>query len=108
MKALRRRFTRPANGDRRSTEALVLLLVALFIGVAVAPFASGSPDGYERVAIDAGFADSARDSVTAASPLADYALGPVSAAVGVALLAVLGLCVVALGRVGRVERVAKR
>jgi cobalt/nickel transport system permease protein/cobalt/nickel transport protein len=51
--------------------------VALALAFFVAPHASSSPDGLERVAIDQGFADRAEDSATAAGPLADYAVAGV-------------------------------
>lgn len=53
-----------------------LLLVAaatcVFLVVVVAPLASSSPDGLERVAIDLGFASSATESLADQSPLAGY------------------------------------
>lgn len=59
---------------RRSTTAFVLagLAVALLLAFAVSSFASSEPDGLERVALDQGFADTATEHGTAASPLADY------------------------------------
>jgi hypothetical protein len=47
-------------------------VVALLLAGGVSYFASGSPDGLNRVAEDLGFGDQARDSATAGSPLADY------------------------------------
>lgn len=49
-----------------------LLLVALLLAGVVSYFASASPDGLEHVAHQHGIADTARDSATADSPLADY------------------------------------
>lgn len=48
------------------------LLIALGVGIFVSPFASGSPDGLEKVSIDEGFDETARDHDLADSPLADY------------------------------------
>jgi PDGLE domain len=50
-----------------------VLALALAIGLATAasPFASASPDGLERVAVDHGFGAGAKASE---GPLADYAL----------------------------------
>jgi hypothetical protein len=48
------------------------LLVALGLAVFASPYASSSPDGLERVAIDRGFAEAASDHALADSPLADY------------------------------------
>jgi hypothetical protein len=48
-----------------------LLLAVLVAGVG-SWYASSSPDGLEWSAEEAGFLDTAEDSVTAGSPLADY------------------------------------
>jgi cobalt/nickel transport protein len=50
-----------------------LLMSALLAGV-VSFYASSHPDGLEHVAGGLGFAASARDSATAGSPLAGYAV----------------------------------
>ena len=51
-----------------------VLLVSIILAGFVSLFASSSPDGLERVAEDTGFLDSATDSVSLSSPLADYGL----------------------------------
>ena len=51
--------------------AVALVLSLLVAGVA-SYYASSHPDGLEYVAGQAGFLDSAEDSATADSPLADY------------------------------------
>lgn len=51
---------------------LVGLVVALLVAGVASYYASGHPDGLERVAEQAGFLDTARDSAAADSPLADY------------------------------------
>ena len=51
---------------------LVGLLVALLIAGGGSYYASSHPDGLEHVAGQTGFLDSAEDSTTADSPLADY------------------------------------
>ena len=48
------------------------LLVALALGVFVSPFASSSPDGLEKVAMEKDFDDTAEDHALGDSPLADY------------------------------------
>jgi hypothetical protein len=53
------------------------LLVALFLGLVVSGFASGSPDGLERVAQDKGFLETARDHLFGDGPLAGYAVAGV-------------------------------
>ncbi|MDO9494410.1 MAG: PDGLE domain-containing protein [Nocardioides sp.] len=51
---------------------LVGLMVALLVAGAGSYYASSHPDGLEHVAGQTGFLDSAEDSKTADSPLADY------------------------------------
>jgi cobalt/nickel transport protein len=48
------------------------LLVALLLAGFVSFYASGSPDGLERVAEDKGFLDRAEEHAAAEGPLADY------------------------------------
>lgn len=62
-----------------STRSLVvagLVVSALLAGV-LSFYASGHPDGLEHVAGALGFDTTARDSPTAGSPLADYAVAEV-------------------------------
>jgi len=51
---------------------LVGIAIALAIAGFLSFYASSSPDGLEKVAIDLGFIDSAKDSAVAGSALADY------------------------------------
>lgn len=51
---------------------LVGIAIALVIAGFLSFYASSSPDGLEKVAIDLGFIDSAKDSAVADSALADY------------------------------------
>lgn len=48
------------------------LLLSGFLAGFVSYYASSHPDGLEKVAIDLGFIDSAKDSPTITSPFADY------------------------------------
>ena len=48
------------------------IVVSLFFAGVISNFASGSPDGLEKVAEDTGFIETAQDSAVATSPLADY------------------------------------
>jgi len=50
------------------------LVVALLVAGILSGFASGEPDGLERVSIDEGFDETAEDHTLADSPLADYAV----------------------------------
>jgi cobalt/nickel transport protein len=85
------------TAPRTRTVVVVGLLLALLLAGVGSFYASSSPDGLERAAEVSGFADTARDSATAGSPLADYAVegeegrlsGGVAGVVGV--LVTLGL-----------------
>ena len=50
------------------------LLVALLVAGVLSGFASGDPDGLERVSLDQGFDETAQDHALVDSPLADYAV----------------------------------
>ncbi len=51
---------------------VVALVVSLLLAGVASYYASSHPDGLEHVAEQTGFIDSAEDSATSASPLADY------------------------------------
>ena len=51
---------------------VVALLVSLLVAGVASYYASAHPDGLEHVAEQTGFIDSAEDSATSDSPLADY------------------------------------
>lgn len=53
------------------------LLMALLVAGVLSGFASGDPDGLERVSIDEGFDETAQDHTLADSPLADYTVAGV-------------------------------
>jgi cobalt/nickel transport system permease protein/cobalt/nickel transport protein len=63
-----------SRAPRTRTVWVTGLLLALLIAGVGSWYASASPDGLEWAAEQAGFADTARDSEAAASPLADYAV----------------------------------
>ena len=48
------------------------LLLTVGLALVVSGFASGSPDGLEKVAEDKGFLETAKDHLFADGPLADY------------------------------------
>lgn len=61
--------------DRRLVWFLAAgVAVALIVAGVLSGFASGEPDGLERVSIDQGFEEEAGDHALADSPLADYAV----------------------------------
>jgi hypothetical protein len=62
---------------RRRTFWIAGLLVTLVVAGLVSSYASASPDGLEWAAGESGFADTARDSAVAGSPLADYGVAGV-------------------------------
>lgn len=91
----------------RTTKLFIVggLLVAAAIALFVAPFASSSPDGLEKVAADEGFDGAEVDHRLGDGPLADYQVDgsdderigtAVAGAIGVLLTFGLGLGVVAL------------
>ncbi|HNQ50864.1 MAG TPA: PDGLE domain-containing protein [Candidatus Omnitrophota bacterium] len=53
-------------------EILFGLLAALFLAMALSPFASSFPDGLERVAEDKGFLEKGEAEPVVASPVPDY------------------------------------
>lgn len=72
----------------------VTLLVAVALAVIVAPWASSSPDGLEKVAIEEGFATDARDHALADAPTADYGIAGVDhEGIGTGLAGLLGIAV---------------
>jgi cobalt/nickel transport protein len=68
--------TQPSRSAHPRVRTKVVLLagiiIALLLAGGLSTFASGSPDGLNRVAEDLGFGDRARGSAAAGSPLADY------------------------------------
>lgn len=87
--------------------------VAVLVAALLSPFASSSPDGLERVALDQGFAENAKTTPVEASPLAGYGLAgigsdPVATAVagvvGVAVTFAVGYGIVRLRRRRKVAR----
>jgi hypothetical protein len=82
--------------DKKSFVLFVVggLIVALGLAFFVSPFASTSPDGLNKVAIDKGFDSSATDSATADSPLAGYAVAGVDdASVSKGLSGIIGVAI---------------
>ncbi|ROO89506.1 PDGLE domain-containing protein [Actinocorallia herbida] len=90
-----------STGRRVGTKVFVAagLLVALVLAGFVSYYASGSPDGLEKVAADKGFDAGAEDHASAGSPLADYGVsgvenarlsGGLSGVIGVGVVLVVG------------------
>ncbi len=73
--------------------AVIVLLVTLLVAGGLSLFASGSPDGLEKVATDTGFDATAGDSATSSSPLADYQARFLDGAAGQAVAGIVGVLV---------------
>jgi hypothetical protein len=71
-------MTGQRRGVSNKTFAVAAVLLALLLGGVVSYYASGSPDGLNRVAEDKGFIDEERASAAADSPFADYSTRDVS------------------------------
>jgi hypothetical protein len=84
------------------------LVLAVALAFLVAPWASGEPDGLERVAIDEGFAETATDHPLGDSPTADYGVeGVDDDRLGTGLAGALGIAVtfaLAFGALALVRR----
>jgi hypothetical protein len=88
---------------RLSIAAFVVagLLVAGLLVVFVAPHASSTPDGLEKIAAETGIDRDARPSAVADGPLADYGVAGVdSATAGTIVAGVIGVAVTFIVIVG--------
>ncbi len=80
---------------------LGFLAVALLLAAVVSYFASGNPDGLEKVGIDTGFGETARDHSLGGSPFADYGTAGIDSAFwSTAVSGIVGVLVTALIGVG--------
>jgi len=80
--------------DRRTWGFLAagLILTLVIAGIA-SGFASGEPDGLEKVAIDQGFDDAAADHALADGPLADYQAGDDEGRLATGIAGALGVAI---------------
>lgn len=70
------------------------LIVSLAVAGILSFYASSHPDGLEKVAEDKGFLDTAKDSVNAGTPLADYGVtGLENERLSVGLSGIIGVIV---------------
>ena len=70
------------------------LIVVLGLSFFASPYASSSPDGLNRVAIDKGFDSTAKDSATAGGPLAGYGVkGVENRSLSTGLAGVIGVAI---------------
>lgn len=74
---------------------LWVLVVSAVVAGGLSLFASGDPDGLERVAIDLGFIHTAEDSAAGGSPLADYTIAGGEGQFAAAVAGVAGVIAVA-------------
>ncbi|MCP3422642.1 PDGLE domain-containing protein [Nocardioides pinisoli] len=87
----------------------VALVVTLLVAGVASYYASSHPDGLEYVAEQTGFIDSAEDSATADSPLADYQTSGVDdARISGGLAGVIGVVVMLLLSTGLFWLVRRR
>ena len=87
----------------------VFLLVSLLVAGVASYYASSHPDGLEYVAEQTGFIDSAEDSATVDSPLADYQTSGVDdARISGGLAGVIGVVVMLLLSTGLFWLVRRR
>lgn len=85
--------------QRISTRAVVLagVTIALLLAAVVSYYASGSPDGLERVAENLGFAGTADEHAAGNSPLADYGVSGIGdARLSGGLAGIIGISVVGI------------
>lgn len=104
------RTSRPASGSAQESAAVqtagsptrhrhtrlmvaIGLVLSLILAGVVSLYASGSPDGLEKVAEDTGFIDTATDHAAAGSPLADYQASFLDGALGQSVAGVVGVLV---------------
>ncbi len=83
--------------DRKNLTLFIVggLLVALGLAFFVSPYASSSPDGLNKVAIDQGFADAETDHATADGPLAGYGVeGVDNDALSTGIAGIIGVAIV--------------
>lgn len=88
---------------------LVGIAIALVIAGILSFYASSSPDGLEKVAIDLGFIDSAKDSAVADSALADYGVaGLDNERLSVGIAGVIGVIATGLVMVLLIRLIGKK
>lgn len=72
------------------------LVTSIFVAAIISFYASSNPDGLEFVAEQVGFLNTAKDSATASSPLADYVFaGLENERISVALAGIIGVLLTA-------------
>ena len=85
------------------------LLVSLAIAGVLSYYASSQPDGLEKVAEDKGFLDTAKDSVNAGTPLADYGItGLENERLSVGLSGIIGVIVTLIVAFATFKTLAKK
>jgi hypothetical protein len=92
-------MTQPKTQNGWTTKSVIVLglIISALLAGGISLFASSQPDGLERVAIDAGFADTAKESATADSLFADYSVSIFGdSAGGGALAGLIGVAITAL------------
>ena len=85
------------------------LVLSLFAAAFVSFYASANPDGLEFVAEQVGFLNTAKDSATGSSPLADYGLtGLENERLSVGIAGIVGVLLTAVISFGLFTLIKKR
>lgn len=85
------------------------LVLSLFVAAFVSFYASANPDGLEFVAEQVGFLNTAKDSATESSPLADYGLtGLENERLSVGIAGIVGVLLTAVISFGLFTLIKKR
>ncbi len=99
----------PRSGPSTRTFAVIAVLVCLALAGLASYYASGHPDGLNKVAADQGLAAKEKSSVAADSPLAGYSTQDVSNdRLSGGIAGVVGVTVVLLGASGLAYVVRRR
>lgn len=85
------------------------LVTSIFVAAIISFYASGHPDGLEFVAEQVGFLNTAKDSATASSLLADYAFAGIdNERISVAIAGIIGVILTAVVSFGLFSFLKKR
>jgi len=87
----------------------VALVISLFIAGFLSFYASSAPDGLEKVAIDLGFIETAKDSAVSDSALADYGVAGVEhERLSVGIAGIIGVIVTGIVMYGIVRLIGRK
>lgn len=85
------------------------LVISLFIAGFLSFYASSAPDGLEKVAIDLGFIETAKDSAVSDSALADYGVAGVeNERLSVGIAGIIGVIVTGIAMYAIVRLIGRK